>query len=68
MTPGERIREMREEQGLSIYELSRRLGVTDRCIHSWETGRTLPGFESIRAICNYFDISADEFMELRCRS
>lgn len=32
----------REERGLSQTELARKMNVTQQCISSWQTGRTIP--------------------------
>jgi len=42
-TFGERVRKIRREAGLSQVEFAARLGVGDRAVASWESGRSKPG-------------------------
>ena len=54
----ERYRELiaarRKELGLSQEELAERLHVTDKAVSKWETGRGMPGIESLELLAEAF--------------
>lgn len=56
---GQRIREVREEKGMTAVALSKKAGVALASIHSAERGTTYPSFESAARICKVLDISLD---------
>ena len=58
-----RLKELREEKGLTQAQLAEILGTTDDSIYSWEHGRSQPSIEMLRSIVNYFQISADSLLE-----
>lgn len=39
---GERIRELRKERGLTVYELANRLGISRNTLTTWELGEKEP--------------------------
>ena len=39
---GERIRELRKERGLTVYELANRLGISRNTLTNWELGEKEP--------------------------
>ena len=51
----------RKEKNLTQAELAERLGVTDKAVSKWETGRGLPDVSLYREICSILDISLNEF-------
>ena len=55
----ERLRELREERGLSQNELAKELKTSAACISRWEKDLRIPNIESIVSICKYFGCSAD---------
>lgn len=59
LTFGEKLRLLREERELNQTELGRELGMTQRKVSYLENDRYEPGLEDIRAICQFFGISAD---------
>ena len=56
---GEKIRLLREEKELNQTELGEALGMTQRKISYLECGRYEPSFDDLRALCRYFQVSAD---------
>ena len=46
-TTGALIARRRKERSLSQAELAERLHVTDKAVSRWETGRGMPGLESL---------------------
>jgi len=59
LTLGEKLRLLREENDLNQTELGEALNMTQRKISYLEQGKYEPGIEDIRAICRYFQVSAD---------
>lgn len=59
LTFGEKIRLLREEKELNQTELGRAVGMTQRKVSYIERGRYEPGIEDIRALCRFFNVSAD---------
>lgn len=58
-TVGERIREVREEKGLSVYMLSEMAGINSASIYNYEKGSNYPSLEIAARICRVLDISLD---------
>lgn len=59
MTFGEKIRLLREEREINQTELGRAVNMTQRKISYIERDRYEPGIEDIRALCRFFNVSAD---------
>ena len=59
LTFGEKIRLLREEKELNQTELGCAIGMTQRKISYLECGRYEPSFDDLRALCRYFQVSAD---------
>lgn len=59
LTFGEKIRLLREEKELNQTELGRAVNMTQRKISYLERDQYEPGIEDIRALCHFFDVSAD---------
>lgn len=55
----ERIKELREQNKLSLATLSQKLGVSDAAICKWENNLAEPKASYIRAIADFFEVSTD---------
>lgn len=55
----ERLKELRQENGLSQMQLAIILGISQSAIAKWELGKTEPTASAIIAIAKYFDESTD---------
>lgn len=62
-TVGEKIKDLRKERKISQEELSFELKVSRQTIHKWEKNIMQPNADSIRSLCNYFEIQADYFFK-----
>ncbi len=62
MTIGEKIFYIRTEQGISQEMLAEKLGVSRQSVSKWELGESVPVLDKISAICNYFEISYNDFL------
>jgi len=56
---GEKLRVLREEQGLTTRQLGDILGVTGAHIVRIENGKKGPSVDLVARISRYFDVSAD---------
>src|SRR5258708_7753975 len=51
MTFAEKLRELRTGKGLSQKELADTAGVTQAAVAHWESGKKIPAFDSVQALC-----------------
>lgn len=72
MSIGERILEIRSEQGLTQQEMADRLSVTRQAVSRWERGEAAPGIDVLRLIAEAFGASINMILDLpdnnRCES
>lgn len=54
-----RLKEIREESGLSQSKLAKELGFSQSTITKWETGERSPNLEVLVQIAKYFKASTD---------
>lgn len=59
MTTGEKIRSMRKEMGLTQYELSNLVGLSNEYISVFETDRREPSVQIAKSLCDVFGVSLD---------
>lgn len=54
MIIGERIKQLREVNGLTQQELADKIGSTRQAISAWEQNRALPRIEPLKSCQKYF--------------
>lgn len=59
MKIGTKIRELRQQAGISQETLARALSMTPQAVSRWENGTTAPDISLLPAIANYFGVSID---------
>jgi len=57
-----RLRELREEKGLTQTQLAKEIGVNQRTISQYETGINEPDIQTIEKLCLFFNVSAGYFL------
>ena len=62
---GNYIYEQRKKRGLSQTDLAALLGVTNKAVSKWETGRAKPTTETLRALARLFGVEVDELLQIR---
>ena len=55
----ERIKELREEKGLTQAQLGKELMLNQNTISDYENGKLEPSVQTIIKLCDIFDITAD---------
>ena len=55
----QRLRELRQEKGLSMKQLAKELNTTDAAVSNWENEINEPKISYLKAIAQYFNVSAD---------
>lgn len=59
MNLGERIFELRKQNGLSQEELAEKLGVSRQSVSKWESGNVMPDIDKAVAMCELFGVTTD---------
>ena len=54
-----RLKDLREENNLTLKQLANEIGVSDIAISRWENNKRTPNIDSLLALCKYFKVSAD---------
>jgi len=62
---GIKLKELRQEQGISQRKLGEALGVCNQTVSFWENGNREPDLDSLRKIAQYFEISTDFLLGLK---
>jgi transcriptional regulator with XRE-family HTH domain len=65
MTVGERLLKLRKEKNMSQEDLANVLDVSRQTVSKWETGESMPDFNKICPLCEYFGITSDELLSTR---
>ena len=55
----ERLKELRAERGLSQRKLAKLIGVSDKAISLWENNESVPNFEAVVVISQFFKVSLE---------
>lgn len=59
---GKFIAKCRKDAGLTQAVLADKLGITDRAVSKWETGKSLPDASIMRELCSILGISVNELL------
>ena len=60
----QRLRELRQDKGLSMKQLAKELGTTDAAVSNWENGINEPKISYLKSIAVYFNVTADYLIGL----
>ncbi|MBO5248943.1 MAG: helix-turn-helix transcriptional regulator [Clostridia bacterium] len=55
----DKVKLLREAQGMTQADLARKLGVTRSGVNAWEMGITVPSTQYVAALAGVFDVSSD---------
>lgn len=59
----DKLKELREQKGISQYELADKIFVSRSTIAKWENGLGMPGKASIESLCEFFQITKEELLK-----
>ena len=59
---GKFIAEKRKEQGMTQAQLAEILGITDRAVSKWETGKSLPDASIMLELCDLLKITVNDLL------
>ncbi|MBO7515078.1 MAG: helix-turn-helix transcriptional regulator [Lachnospiraceae bacterium] len=59
---GRFIAEKRKEQGMTQAQLAEQLGITDRAVSKWETGKSLPDASIMLELCGLLKITVNDLL------
>ena len=62
MELNEKLQQLRKAKGLTQEELAEALYVSRTAVSKWESGRGLPGIESLKQISAFFSVSIDDLL------
>lgn len=57
--PGERIRRLREERGLTQLDLANILNISNVMLSRYENNKRYPDYKTLNRLADYFDVSTD---------
>ena len=60
---GRFIAKKRKEQNLTQEQLAERLGVSNKTISKWETGKCMPDYTVIKSLCEELKVTVSELMD-----
>lgn len=56
------IKELRRQKNLNQAEMAKQLNVAQQTVAAWETGRTIPGSDTLNILADYFNVSTDRLL------
>lgn len=59
---GQLIAAKRREKGLTQEKLAEKIGVTNKTVSKWETGKCMPDYAVVPALCKELEITAGELL------
>ncbi len=62
---GRFLKELRSEKGLTQEQFAEELGVSNRSVSRWENGASMPDFDVLLQIADYFEVGIDEILDGR---
>ena len=60
---GRFITKKRKEQNLTQEQLAERLGVSNKTVSKWETGKCMPDYAVVKSLCEELKASVSELMD-----
>ncbi len=63
LATGKFILKKRKEKNLTQAQLAEKLGVSNKTISKWETGKCMPDYSVVKSLCEELEISVAELMD-----
>lgn len=67
MNIGNKIRELRKQQGITQEQLAESIGISFQAVSKWENNITLPDITLAPVLASYFGVSMDELFDFNIR-
>ncbi len=61
---GDRLRDLREARNLKQTDVANALNISNKILSSYERNISLPTLENLKNICEYYNISADQLLDI----
>lgn len=58
-----KIKILREQNGLSLNEMTKELGIKKSRIGMWKSNNSIPRIDVLLKICNYFTVTTDYLLK-----
>ena len=59
----DKLKELREKNNISQYQLAEKIYVSRSAIAKWESGLGMPSADSLEMLCKFFDVTKEELLE-----
>ena len=63
LATGKFISQKRKEKSLTQEQLAEKLGVSNKTVSKWETGKCMPDYSVVKALCDELEITVAELMD-----
>ena len=63
MATGKFICQKRKEKNLTQEQLAEKIGVSNKTVSKWETGKCMPDYSVVKSLCEELEISVAELMD-----
>ena len=63
MAIGKFISQKRKEKSLTQEQLAEKLGVSNKTVSKWETGKCMPDYSVVKTLCDELEITVAELMD-----
>ena len=63
MATGKFISQKRKEKSLTQEQLAEKLGVSNKTVSKWETGKCMPDYSVVKTLCDELEITVAELMD-----
>ena len=60
---GQYIARKRKEKNMTQAQLAEKLGVSNKAVSKWETGKCMPDYSVVEALCGELELTVAEFMD-----
>lgn len=60
---GALLRDLRKEKNLTQAELAEKLGVSNRSVSRWENGMTMPDFDLVIELADFYEVDVREILD-----
>ena len=63
MATGKFISQKRKEKSLTQEQLAEKLGVSNKTVSKWETGKCMPDYSVVKTLCDELEVTVAELMD-----